>query len=192
LLEYAPPAEADLPLLLRQALDKIAFLPFGLLIDKWRWEVFSGQVKPASYNRVWWELREKYQGVAPPVDRTESDFDPGAKYHIPSNTPYARYFLARVYQFQFYRAMCRAAGYTGPLNRCSFYGSQAAGDKLHAMLALGQSKPWPGALKAMTGEDRADASAIIEYFQPLIDWLKEQNKGEKTGWSESADPLKAR
>lgn len=191
LLDHVPPDQADLPLLLRKALDKIAFLPFGLLIDKWRWEVFSGQVKPADYNKVWWELREKYQGVAPPVDRTEHDFDPGAKYHIPSNTPYARYFLAAVYQFQFYRAMCRAAGYTGPLNRCSFYGSQAAGDKLHAMLALGQSKPWPEALKAMTGEDRADASAIIEYFQPLIDWLKQQNRGEKTGWTVSADPLKA-
>jgi peptidyl-dipeptidase A len=192
LLDQAPPPEADLPLLLRQALDKIAFLPFGLLIDKWRWEVFSGEVKPANYNQAWWKLREKYQGVAPPVDRTESDFDPGAKYHIPSNTPYARYFLARVYQFQFYRAMCRASGYSGPLNRCSFYGSQAAGDKLHAMLALGQSKPWPEALKAMTGEDRADASALIEYFQPLLDWLKQQNQGEKTGWTISADPLKAR
>ena len=191
LLDHAPPAAADLPLLLRQALDKIAFLPFGLLIDKWRWEVFSGQVKPAGYNKAWWELREKYQGVAPPVDRTESDFDPGAKYHIPSNTPYARYFLARVYQFQFYRAMCRASGYSGPLNRCSSYGSQVAGDKLHAMLALGQSKPWPDALKAMTGEDRADASAIIEYFHPLIDWLKQQNRGEKTGWAIPADPLKA-
>jgi len=191
LIDHVPPAEADLPLLLHRALDSIAFLPFGLLIDKWRWEVFSGQVKPANYNKAWWELREKYQGVAPPVDRTESDFDPGAKYHIPSNTPYARYFLARVYQFQFYRAMCRASGYTGPLNRCSFYGSQAAGDKLHAMLALGQSKPWPEALKAMTGEDRADASAIIEYFQPLIDWLKQQNRGEKTGWTVGADPLKA-
>jgi peptidyl-dipeptidase A len=190
-LDHAPPAEADLPLLLHRALDSIAFLPFGLLIDKWRWEVFSGQVTPAGYNKAWWELREKYQGVAPPVDRTESDFDPGAKYHIPSNTPYARYFLARVYQFQFYRAMCRASGYNGPLNRCSFYGSQAAGDKLHAMLALGQSKPWPEALKAMTGEDRADASAIIEYFQPLMDWLKQQNRGEKTGWTLPADPLKA-
>ena len=190
-LDHPPPAAADLPLLLHRALDSIAFLPFGLLIDRWRWEVFSGEVKPANYEKAWWELREKYQGVAPPVDRSASDFDPGAKYHIPSNTPYARYFLARVYQFQFYRAMCRASGYTGPLNRCSFYGSQAAGDKLHAMLALGQSKPWPEALKAMTGEDRADASAIIEYFQPLIDWLKQQNRGEKTGWTLPPDPLKA-
>ena len=190
-LDHPPPAAADLPLLLHRALDSIAFLPFGLLIDKWRWEVFSGEVKPADYEKAWWELREKYQGVAPPVDRSASDFDPGAKYHIPSNTPYARYFLARVYQFQFYRAMCRASGYTGPLNRCSFYGSKAAGDKLHAMLALGQSKPWPEALKAMTGDDRADASAIIEYFQPLIDWLKQQNQGEKTGWTLPADPLKA-
>ena len=191
-IDKIPPAEADLPLLLRTAMDKIAFLPFGLLIDKWRWEVFSGQVKPSDYNKAWWELREKYQGVAPPVDRTEKDFDPGAKYHIPANTPYARYFMARIYQFQFYRAMCRAAGYKGPLNRCSFFGSKAAGDKLEAMMALGQSKPWPEALKAMTGEEKIDASAMVEYFQPLMTWLKEQNKGEKTGWTVAKDPLKAR
>jgi peptidyl-dipeptidase A len=192
LIDRIPPPSADLPLLLRTAMDKIAFLPFGLLIDKWRWEVFSGQVKPADYNKAWWALREQYQGVAPPVDRTEADFDPGAKYHIPANTPYARYFMARIYQFQFYRAMCRAAGYTGPLNRCSVYGSKAAGDKFHAMLAMGASKPWPEALKEVTGEDRIDASAMVEYFQPLLDWLKEQNKGEKTGWSVESNPMKAR
>ena len=191
LIQQIPPESADLPILLHTALDKIAFLPFGLLIDKWRWEVFSGQVKPADYEKAWWSLREKYQGVAPPVDRTEADFDPGAKYHIPANTPYARYFLARIYQFQFYRAMCRAAGYTGPLNRCSFYGSKAAGDKLEAMLAAGASKPWQETLKAMTGEDHIDASAMVEYFQPLLTWLKEQNASEKPGWTVGADPLKA-
>jgi peptidyl-dipeptidase A len=190
LIDKIPPPASDLPLLLRTAMDKIAFLPFGLMIDKWRWEVFSGQVKPANYNKAWWSLREQYQGVAPPVDRSEADFDPGAKYHIPANTPYARYFMARIYQFQFYRAMCKAAGYTGPLNRCSVFGSKAAGAKLHAMLELGQSKPWPEALKAMTGEDRIDASAMVEYFQPLLTWLKDQNKGEKTGWTVGSDPLK--
>ncbi|HEX4135255.1 MAG TPA: M2 family metallopeptidase [Bryobacteraceae bacterium] len=192
LIDKIPPPQADLPLLLRTAMDKIAFLPFGLMIDKWRWEVFSGKVKPADYNKAWWQLREQYQGVAPPVDRSEADFDPGAKYHIPSNTPYARYFLARIYQFQFYRAMCRAAGYTGPLNRCSVFGSKAAGAKLQAMLQMGASKPWPEAMKAMTGEDRIDASAMMEYFQPLLTWLKEQNKGEKKGWTVAADPMKAR
>ncbi len=191
LIETIPPAEADIPILLRRALDKIAFLPFGLLVDKWRWEVFYGQVKPADYNKAWWALREKYQGVAPPVDRTESDFDPGAKYHIPSNTAYARYFLAAIYQFQFYRAMCREAGYQGPLNRCSVYGSEAAGKKFKAMLELGQSKPWPEALKQMTGEDKLDASAIVEYFQPLLVWLKQQNQGVKPGWTPAANPMSA-
>ncbi len=192
MIQTVPPASADLPLLLRTAMDKIAFLPFGLLVDKWRWEVFSGQVKPDGYNKAWWRLREQYQGVAPPVDRTDNDFDPGAKYHIPANTPYARYFLARIYQFQFYRAMCKASGYSGPLNRCTFFESKEAGAKLKAMLELGQSKPWPEALKAMTGEDKADAGAMVEYFQPLLTWLKEQNKGEKLGWTLPADPLKAR
>jgi len=183
LIDTVPPVEADIPLQLRTALDKIAFLPFGLLIDKWRWEVFSGQVKPADYNKAWWELREKYQGVAPPNSRTEADFDPGAKYHIPGNVPYARYFLARIYQFQFYKAMCDASGYKGPLNRCSFYGSKEAGAKLNAMLEAGQSKPWQETLKAMTGQDHLDAGPMMEYFAPLYQWLKQQNAANKVGWT---------
>jgi peptidyl-dipeptidase A len=174
-----PPADADIPLQLRTALDKVAFLPFALALDKWRWEVFSGQIKPADYNREWWALRAKYQGVAPPVERAEADFDPGAKNHIPTNVPYARYFLARIYQFQFYKAMCDASGYVGPLNRCSFYGSKAAGEKLTKMLEAGQSRPWQETLKEMTGTDRLDAQPMLDYFAPLYKWLHEQNAREK-------------
>jgi peptidyl-dipeptidase A len=170
-----PPVEADIPLQLRTALDKVAFLPFALALDKWRWQVFSGEIKPADYNKAWWALREKYQGVAPPVERTEADFDAGAKMHIPANVPYARYFLARIYQFQFYKAMCDASGYKGPLNRCSFYGSKAAGEKLNKMLEAGQSRPWQETLKEMTGSDHLDAQAMLDYFAPLYQWLKEQN-----------------
>jgi peptidyl-dipeptidase A len=170
-----PPVEADIPLQLRTALDKVAFLPFGLALDKWRWQVFSGEIKPADYNKAWWALRAKYQGVAPPEGRTEADFDPGAKNHIPTNVPYARYFLARIYQFQFYKAMCDASGYKGPLNRCSFYGSKAAGDKLAKMLEAGQSQPWQQTLKTMTDSDHLDAQAMLDYFAPLYTWLKEQN-----------------
>jgi peptidyl-dipeptidase A len=185
LITTEPPADADIPLLLRTAMDKVAFLPFGLLIDKWRWQVFSGETKPADYNKAWWALREKYQGVAPPTTRTEADFDPGAKYHIPGNVPYARYFLARIYQFQFYKAMCDASGYKGPLNRCSFYGSKAAGDKLNAMLAEGQAQPWQTTLKQMTGTDHLDAQPMLDYFQPLFVWLKQQNAINKAtpGWT---------
>jgi peptidyl-dipeptidase A len=174
-----PPAEADIPLQLRTALDKVAFLPFALALDKWRWEVFSGEIKPADYNKAWWQLREKYQGVAPPIERTEADFDAGAKNHVPTNVPYIRYFLARIYQFQFYKAMCDASGYQGPLNRCSFYGSKAAGDKLNHMLEAGQSQPWQQTLKEMTGSDHLDAQAMLDYFAPLYAWLKEQNSMAK-------------
>jgi peptidyl-dipeptidase A len=170
-----PPAEADIPLQLRTALDKVAFLPFALALDKWRWQVFSGEIKPADYNKAWWDLRAKYQGVVPPVKRSEADFDAGAKNHIPTNVPYARYFLARVYQFQFYKAMCDASGYKGPLNRCSFYGSKAAGAKLAKMLETGQSQPWQQTLKEMTGTDHLDAQAMLDYFAPLYAWLKAQN-----------------
>ena len=181
LTDAEPPADADIPLQLRTALDKVAFLPFALALDQWRWQVFSGQIKPADYNNAYWSLREKYQGVAPPVERSEADFDPGAKMHIPANVPYARYFLARVYQFQFFKAMCDASGYKGPLNRCTFYGSKAAGAKLQHMLEAGQSQPWQQTLKEMTGTDHLDAQAMLDYFAPLYAWLKEQNKMNQQG-----------
>ena len=168
-----------------RALDKVAFLPFGYLVDQWRWKVFSGQITPADYNKSWWDLRLKYQGIVPPVARTESDFDPGAKYHVAGNVPYARYFIAAILQFQFHRGLCRIAGYQGPLHRCSIYGNKAAGEALEKMLAMGQSRPWPEALHALTGEDKMDATAMLEYFAPLKAWLDEQNKGHKVGWAVS-------
>jgi peptidyl-dipeptidase A len=184
LLETVPQSD-DTALLLRQAMDKVAFLPFGLLIDQWRWKVFSGEIKPADYNKGWWQLRAKYQGIVPPVARTEADFDPGAKMHVAGNVPYTRYFLARILQFQFYRAMCREAGFSGSLHKCSFYGNKAAGAKLNAMLEMGLSQPWPVALKTLTGEDKMDANAMMEYFAPLKKWLDEQNAaaGVKPGWT---------
>lgn len=186
LLKKEPPASADTALLLRQALDKIAFLPFGLMIDQWRWKVFNGTVKPEQYNSAWWELRAHYQGIAPPTARADSDFDPGAKYHIPANVPYMRYFLARVLQFQFYRSMCREAGYTGPLHRCSFFGSKEAGAKLAVLLEAGRSQPWQKTLEAMTGDSTMDASAMLEYFAPLTAWLDAQNAGKPVGWPDPA------
>ena len=165
-----------------KALEKIAFLPFGKLIDQWRWDVFSGKTTPDHYNDAWWQLRKKYQGVAAPVARSEADFDPGAKYHVAASVPYTRYFLSFILQFQLHRAMCKAAGWKGPLYECSIYGNKAAGKKLEAMLEQGASKPWQEVLYSMTGERQMDASAILEYFAPLQQWLKDQNKGQTCGW----------
>ncbi|MBL0769070.1 M2 family metallopeptidase [Sphingopyxis sp. XHP0097] len=177
-----PSADKDIGLLLRQAMDKVAFLPFGLLIDRWRWGVFDGSIQPADYNKAWTDLRTQYQGIVPPAERPADAFDPGAKYHIPGNTPYTRYFLARVLQFQFYQAACKQAGWKGPLHRCSFYGNKAVGEKLNAMLEMGASKPWPDALEAFTGSREMSGKAMAAYFAPLKKWLDEQNKGKPTGW----------
>lgn len=177
-----PSADKDLGLLLRQAMDKVAFLPFGLLVDKWRWGVFNGAITPADYNKGWTDLRLQYQGITPPVERSEANFDAGAKYHIPGNTPYARYFLARILQFQFYKAACDIAKWKGPLHRCSFYGNKEVGARLNAMLEMGASKPWPDALQAFTGKRDMDGTAMIAYFKPLMTWLKAQNKGKSCGW----------
>jgi peptidyl-dipeptidase A len=177
-----PSADKDTGLLLRQAMDKVAFLPFGLLVDKWRWGVFNGSIPKSGYNKGWTDLRLQYQGITPPVARDESNFDAGAKYHIPGNTPYMRYFLARILQFQFYQAACKQAGWKGPLHRCSFYGNKLVGAKLNAMLEMGASKPWPDALQAFTGKREIDGTAMIAYFKPLMTWLKGENKGKQCGW----------
>ncbi|AZG73444.1 M2 family metallopeptidase [Shewanella livingstonensis] len=184
LLETVPDASKDIGLLLKQALDKIAFMPFGLMIDQWRWQVFNGTIKPDQYNKAWWDLREKYQGVNAPIERTEADFDPGAKYHVPGNVPYTRYFLAHVLQFQFHKALCDIAGDTGPVHRCSIYGNKEAGAKLNEMLEMGASKPWPEALSVVTGSDKMDAKAVLDYFAPLQVWLDEQNTqaNRQCGW----------
>jgi peptidyl-dipeptidase A len=181
-LDKAPDPSKDIGLLLNRALEKLAFLPFGLVVDQWRWKVFEGSITPANYNAGWWDLRTRYQGVASSVARTEKDFDPGAKYHVPANVPYTRYFLAAVLQFQFHRALSKAAGCTGPLNRCSIYGSKEAGKRLDTMLQMGLSRPWPDALEALSGQREMDATAIRDYFAPLQKWLDEQNKGKPVGW----------
>jgi len=182
LIDAEPDPSKDIGLLLQMALDKVAFLPFGLLVDQWRWKVFDGQISPASYNSEWWTLRERYQGVSSPVPRSEADFDPAAKYHVAANVPYSRYFLADILQFQFHRALCQAAGRRGPLNRCSIYDDKEVGRRLEKMLAMGQSRPWPDALEALTGQREMDATAIADYFAPLKKWLDEQNAGHPAGW----------
>ncbi|MBN8807350.1 MAG: M2 family metallopeptidase [Sphingomonas sp.] len=177
-----PSADKDTGLLLRQAMDKVAFLPFGLLVDKWRWGVFDGSIQPANYQSAWDRLRLQYQGIVPPVARDATRFDAGAKYHVPASVPYTRYFLARLLQFQFYQAACKQAGWTGPLHRCSFYGNKAVGERLNAMLAMGQSKKWPEALQVFTGTREISGQAMVDYFAPLKTWLDQQNKGKPSGW----------
>lgn len=175
---------------MRMALAKVSFLPFGLMIDRWRWGVFDGSIKPDEYNKAWWELKAKYQGVAPVGARGEEFFDAGAKYHVPGNTPYTRYFLSHILQFQFYKSLCDASGHKGPLYECSFYGNKEAGQKYWAMLGKGSSQPWQKTMKELTGGEKMDASAVLEYFAPLQTWLKQQNEGQSCGWQASVAPAK--
>ncbi|MEI5638806.1 MULTISPECIES: M2 family metallopeptidase [unclassified Pseudoalteromonas] len=182
LLDEVPDESKDIGLLMKMALDKVAFIPFGLLVDQWRWQVFSGEITPAEYNQAWWELREKYQGVTAPVARSESDFDPGAKYHVPGNVPYTRYFLAHILQFQFHKSLCEIAGSEEAIHRCSVYNSKEAGERLNAMLEMGSSRPWQEALQTLTGSNKMDATAVLDYFAPLQKYLDEQNQGRDCGW----------
>ncbi len=182
LIDEVPDASADIGLLMQQALDKVAFMPFGLLVDKWRWQVFSGELTPETYNDGWWALREQYQGIRPPADRPADAFDPGSKYHVPNNVPYTRYFLAHILQFQFFQSACQTINWEGPLHRCSFYGSKEVGGKLNTMLEAGASQPWQQTLASFTGSPEMNGSAVVDYFAPLMAYLKEENKDRQCGW----------
>jgi peptidyl-dipeptidase A len=182
-----PGEDADIALLMQTAMDKVAFLPFGLLVDKWRWQVFDGTLSPDQYNDGWWALRTQYQGIRPPSNRPSDAFDAGAKYHIPGNTPYMRYFLAHILQFQFHKAACDQAGFEGPLHQCSVYGNEEVGKRFNAMMEMGSSQPWPDALEAFTGTRDMDGSAILEYYAPLMSYLETQNEGRTCGWNKDAE-----
>ncbi|MCW8926546.1 MAG: M2 family metallopeptidase, partial [Xanthomonadales bacterium] len=182
LIENIPDASGDVALLMKTALEGIAFIPFGLLVDQWRWKVFAGEAGPEDYNELWWQLREEYQGVAAPNERPADAFDAGAKYHVPGNVPYTRYFLARILQYQFHRSLCEIAGFEGPVHRCSIYGNTQAGAALNTMLETGRSEPWQDVLEGLTGQRQMDATAILDYFAPLKSWLDEQNQGRQCGW----------
>ena len=168
--------------LMKQALDGVVPTPWTLMLDKWRMAVFNGDLAEDEINDYWWELREKYQGVKSPNERPEDAFDPGAKYHIPGNTPYTRYYLARVLQYQFHESLCNEIGFEGPLHECSIYGSEIAGEKLRAMLSMGQSQPWQDALESMIGTRELSGTAMLNYYAPLKEWLDVQNEGRVCGW----------
>lgn len=182
LINTIPDESKDIGLLMKMALDKVAFIPFGLMVDQWRWKVYSGQVTPENYNTAWWELREKYQGVRAPVEREKNAFDPGAKYHVPGGVPYSRYFLAHIQQFEFHRALCEISGNTDPIHRCSIYNNKDAGAALNTVLEMGSSQPWQQAYKVLTGNEQMDATAILDYFAPLHTWLKDKNQGKQCGF----------
>jgi len=182
--------ETNINILFDMALERIAFLPFGYLVDKFRWDVYSGRTSLDNMNCHWWKLRHEIQGLAPPGPRDNSQFDAGAKYHVAGDVGYVRYFTAFIYEFQFYRALCLESGdYVPgdpkkPLHRCNFYGNTAAGDKLRAMLQMGASRPWMEAMEKMTGQRAMSTKAIREYFGPLETWLQQENRraGVEVGW----------
>ncbi|MBA6327829.1 M2 family metallopeptidase [Colwellia sp. MB02u-6] len=182
LIDTIPDESKDIGLLMKMALDKVAFIPFGLMVDQWRWKVYSGEITPENYNSAWWELREKYQGVTTPIDRNVDAFDPGAKYHVPGGVPYSRYFLAHIQQFEFHRALCEISGNTDPIHRCSIYNNKDAGAALNTVLEMGSSQPWQAAYKVLTGNEQMDATAILDYFAPLHTWLKDKNQGKQCGF----------
>ncbi|CAH0729159.1 unnamed protein product, partial [Brenthis ino] len=194
LLEDGPDdLESNINQLYKMILDKIVFLPFAYLLDLYRYGVFRGTTTESDYNCHFWKLREAFQGVEPPAPRSEADFDPAAKYHVSADVEYMRYYISFIIQFQFHRSLCQIAGEYSPgdsnklLSNCDIYRSTAAGNAFGKMLQLGSSKPWPDAMEVLTGQRRMDASGVLEYFEPLHEWLKAENErtGEYIGWEPS-------
>ena len=171
-------------LLMKQALDGVVIVPWALMLDKWRSGVFDGEIDESNLNSSWWSLREEYQGINTSYERSENYFDPGAKYHIPGNTPYTRYYLASIMQYQFHEALCNLIDYDGYLHECSIYGNKEAGDRIISTMAMGQSLPWQDAFENLTGSRQLSGKSIMNYYAPLKEWLDEENKNRTCGWSE--------
>ena len=171
-------------LLMKQALDGVVIVPWALMLDKWRSGVFDGEIDESNLNSSWWSLREEYQGINTSYERSENYFDPGAKYHIPGNTPYTRYYLASIMQYQFHEALCNLINYDGYLHECSIYGNKEAGDRIISTMAMGQSLPWQDAFENLTGSRQLSGKSIMNYYAPLKEWLDEENKNRTCGWSE--------
>ncbi|CAG0920638.1 unnamed protein product [Notodromas monacha] len=187
---------SQLGFLLRMAMEKVAFLPFGYIMDLYRWKVFNGSIATENLNQEWWNLRETYQGVQSPVPRTEMDFDPGAKYHVVNDVPYIRYFVAHVLQFDFHQTLCELAGQFNPskpdekpLHECDIDGDKTnAGAKLKVLLQAGSSKHWAETLEGLTGHSEMTVDPLLNYFKPLRDYLKQQIALHNipVGWSSAA------
>ena len=171
-------------LLMKQALEGVVVIPWALMLDKWRAGVFTGDISETELNQAWWDMRESYQGIAPPSYRSEEYFDPGAKYHIPGNTPYTRYYLARIMQYQFHESLCNDIGFTGPLHECSIYGDKSAGEKIISTMAMGQSAPWQDAFEKLTGTRKISGKSVMNYYKPLKEWLDNKNKNRTCGWEQ--------
>ncbi|RWS24917.1 TPA angiotensin converting enzyme precursor-like protein [Leptotrombidium deliense] len=173
---------------LKLALDKVAFMPFGYLIDLWRWGVFEGTTTKDQYTRKWWELRINYQGISPPVKRSENDFDPGGKYHVAANSPYMSYFVSHILQFQWHKALCMLAKET-ILHKCDIDGNKEVGDKIRKVFSQGASIPWQKQLENLTDSAEMSAKPLLEYFTPLREFLKKElaAANEKPGWTASID-----
>ena len=169
-------------LLMKQALEGVVVIPWALMLDKWRAGVFTGDIAENELNKAWWDMRESYQGIAPPDKRSEDYFDPGAKYHIPGNTPYTRYYLARIMQYQFHESLCNDMGFSGPLHECSIYGDKLAGEKIISTMAMGQSAPWQDAFEKLTGSRNISGDSVMNYYKPLKEWLDIQNNDRSCGW----------
>ena len=176
--------EDSIGLLMKQALEGVVIIPWALMLDKWRSGVFDGDIDESNLNEAWWDMRKSYQGISSPVARSENYFDPGAKYHIPGNTPYTRYYLARIMQYQFHESLCKDISFSGPLHECSIYGNKDAGNKIISTMAMGQSEPWQNAFEKITGSRSLSGSSVMNYYRPLKEWLDEQNKNRTCGWED--------
>ncbi|KAG9486097.1 hypothetical protein GDO78_008918, partial [Eleutherodactylus coqui] len=181
--------ETKINFLLRQALTIVGTLPFTYMLELWRWRVFSGEIPKDKWMQTWWDMKREMVGVVEPVGHDESYCDPAALFHVANDYSFIRYYTRTIYQFQFQDALCKIANRSNPLYSCDITNSTAAGDKLRSMLELGNSKPWTEALKSITGGTKIDVQPLLNYFEPLHTWLRNNNtaKNRTVGWNTDWD-----
>ncbi len=135
----------------------------------------DGEDRSLTYNAKWWELVRRYQGVAPPSERGEEYADGLTKTHINDNPgQYYDYALSQALLFQLHDHIARNILNQDP-HDTDYYGSKPVGDFLRQVMSAGATRPWREVLRETTGQE-LDARAMVEYYQPLYDWLVEQNR----------------
>jgi peptidyl-dipeptidase A len=163
--------------LLKEALNYVVFMPWSAgVMTRFEHDLYVNNLPPDRWNARWWELTRQYQGIAPPATRGEQFADALTKTHINDDPgQYYDYALSFAILFQLHNHIARTILGQDPRDT-DYFGNRNVGQFLHALMAPGASRPWREVLRETTGQE-LDAQAMVEYFAPLYDWLREQNRG---------------
>ncbi|XP_075170478.1 angiotensin-converting enzyme-like [Haematobia irritans] len=179
--------------LFRMGIHTILNIPEFYVQSKIVSELLKGTVDMDTVNKRYWKLMEDYAGVEPPSDREEGSIDFPYKFYLDVEENHqTKKFVSEILGYQFYKALCQKSGDQGQLHNCDFYGNKDVGNVLKSMMSLGSTKSFKDVIsKILTDNTSLCANPLVEYYTPILDWVKtlnEQNK-VKIGWNPSQNKV---